>query len=163
MTRKLTVDKHEGQRVIDKYRASRSHQTNHQAYQHCGGTLPSHSSLPAQQVVQRTESTALSRQDMYRRPVQVMRKGSRGSSKTDEDEYASPQDLVRQNGHPEMRERLPGTESRIPDTNNRIPVADDGLSPVYDRISPSSSGFCSGMPTFIDARTSLEPTISLNP
>ena len=140
MTRKLTVDKHEGQRIVDQYRESRGHRTDG-TY----GTLPAHSTLPARGTLTAPSSYpvhsaqtgtlqmgTLSRQDQGRRP---MRKGSRSSSK-DEDLYASPLDLVGPQGPQHELARQHG-----------IP---GDLSPVYDRISPSSSGFCSGKGSFKD-------------
>jgi len=153
LTRKLTVDKHEGQRIVDQYRESRGHRTDG-TY----GTLPAHSTLPARGTLTAPSSYpvhsaqtgtlqmgTLSRQDQGRRP---MRKGSRSSSK-DEDLYASPLDLVGPQGPQHELARQQG-----------IP---GDLSPVYDRISPSSSGFCSGSDSHSSEIRPNEDTSSKSP
>ena len=132
MTRKLTVDKYEGMKMVEQYR-------NHvQASEQQLFKIP-----------EQSREGTLSRQEPLRKPLR--RPGSKNVSPRDDHDYASVPILRGdiQNSHHLLRPGQPVPPPPGHQGHQGHPAysseEDGGYSPVYDRISPSSSGFCSGI------------------
>ena len=146
MTRKLTVDKYEGMKLVEQYRNT-VQAADKQLFK-----IPEQREGTLSRKEQR-EGT-LSRQELLRKPLR--RPGSKNVSPRDEHDYAAPMPrgdihnshhLLRP-GHPTLPSGHPG-HPEYPGHAAYSSEEDGGYSPVYDRISPSSSGFCSGNNFFL--------------
>ena len=141
MTRKLTVDKYEGMKLVEQYRNT-VQEADKQLFK-----IPEQREGTFSRKEQR-EGT-LSRQELLRKPLR--RPGSKNVSPRDEHDYAAPMprgDIhnshhLHRPGHPTLPSGHPG-HPEYPGHAAYSSAEDGGYSPVYDRISPSSSGFCSG-------------------